>query len=303
MPEAEATARLHAQVIQSIEAGRSQRVVEPLLERLVAIATPGSEAALLAHRELADFRLKQHPWRALLHLKHVLKATPDDDHAHAMSAIAHALLGNFKSATKAYQVALTHAPTNAWYHHNLGHIWSVARNEPKRALLHLKKAFEELGDHAPEIVTSYMLCLQRLGGKHAEEAARIGFRATPAPREAAPRVEALPRSPRAVSAPPNLRQDDAVMSIMRGHVAPSSTHYRRVRKLWFQVRELLLVDAPSVNVLAACVDYAVLQAANSPETLRAVATRHGVAWKLLQTQYQTLVARAPKVVDKLRSQP
>jgi len=300
MPEAEATARLHAQVIQAIEAGRSKRVVEPLLERLVAIATPGSDAALLAHRELAEFRLKQHPWRSLLHLKHVLAATPDDDHAHAMSGIGHALLGNFKSATKAYQTALQHAPTNAWYHHNLGHIWSVARGEPKRALPHLKKAFDELGDQAPEIVTSYLLCLQRLGGKYAEEAARVALTTS---RKESPRIEGLPRSPRANSPPPNLRQDDAVMSIMRGHVAPSSTHYRRVRKLWFQVRELLLGDAPSVNVLAACVDYAVLQAASPPETLRAVATRHGVDWKLLQAQYETLVARAPKVVDKLRSQP
>ena len=93
------------------------------------------------------------------------------------------------------------------------------------------------------------------------------------------------------------------MSIMRRHVAPSSPHYRRVRKLWFQVRELLIVDAPSEDVLAACVDYAVLQAAKSPETLRAAAARHGVDWKLLQAQYETLVARAPKVVDKLRSQP
>ena len=296
MPEDEATTRLHAQVARAIEAGRSQRVVEPLLERLLAIAPEGSEAALLAHRELAEIRLRQNPWRALLHLRHVLRAAPGDDTLHAMSAIAHVLLGNFKSATKAYQVALRQAPSNPWYHHNLGHVWAVGRNDPKRALPHLKTAFEAIGGEEPETIASYVQCLERLGGRHAEEAARISA-------AHAPRARGVKADPLRKPMPRNLPSEDAVMTIMRTHLAPSSQRYRRVRKLWFQVKSLIENDAPSVSVLAACVDYAVLQASNSTETLRQVATRHDVDWRLLQAQYATLVLRAPTVVDKLRTQP
>jgi hypothetical protein len=302
MPEDEATARLHAQVVRAIEAGKSWRVMEPLLERLVAIAPEASEAALLAHRALAEHRIQQHPWRALLHLKHVLRASPNDDSLHAMTAIAHVLLGNFKSATKAYQIALRQAPTNPWYHHNLGHVWVVGRNDPKRALPHLRKAFEAIGAQEPETVVSYIDCLERLGGKHAEEAARLRGQNPPARKPKAPR-KPLAVSTSAPTSPPKAPDEDPVMSIVRAHMPMNSLRYRRVRKLWFQVRELLQVDAISVAVLAACVDYAVLQAAQSSESLAEVASRHGVDWKELRVQYAALVERAPKVVDKLRARP
>ena len=77
---------------------QGRRVVEPLLERIVSLAPDGSDASVFAHRHLAEYRIEDHPWRALLHLRKVVGAHPDDDVVHALMGLSHALLANFRSA-------------------------------------------------------------------------------------------------------------------------------------------------------------------------------------------------------------
>ncbi len=168
--ESIATRRLREQVEQALAGSQSRKVVEPLLERLVHIAPAGSEAALLGHRYLAEYRLEGHPWRALLHLKHVLAAHPEDDVAHAMCGLAHAMSGNYRAAVASYRSATQAAPENPWYHHNLGHLLDVALERPATALPHLRTAFELLGQDEPEVAASLIHCLSGMGPAMKERA-------------------------------------------------------------------------------------------------------------------------------------
>ncbi|MBN8614077.1 MAG: hypothetical protein J0L92_25995 [Deltaproteobacteria bacterium] len=171
--ESIATRRLREQAEHAIATAQSRKVVEPLLERLVSLAAPGSDAALLAHRYLAEYRLEDHPWRALLHLKHVLSAHPEDDVAHAMCGLAHAMSGNYRSAVTSYRAAAQAAAENPWYHHNLGHLLDVALDRPATALPHLRIAFELLGQDEPEVSASLIHCLSRMGPAMHERALSV----------------------------------------------------------------------------------------------------------------------------------
>ncbi|MDW8246527.1 MAG: hypothetical protein RMJ84_08110 [Sandaracinaceae bacterium] len=159
--ESSAVARLRQMVEEALAASRSRKVVEPLLERLLSMAPPGSHAALLAHRVLAEYRLFEHPWRALLHLRQVLKAHPEDDAAYAMQGVAHVASGNLYAAAASFRRALQLAPHNPWYHHNYGHLLDVAFNQPLRALPHLKQAYAHEGKKEAEVALSYLSCLFR----------------------------------------------------------------------------------------------------------------------------------------------
>ncbi|MBX7194814.1 MAG: hypothetical protein K1X94_22355 [Sandaracinaceae bacterium] len=167
------TRRLREQVEQALAASQSRKVIEPLLERLVHLAPRGSESSVLAHRTLAEYRLEEHPWRALLHLKHVLAVHPDDDVAHAMCGLAHAMSGHYRSAVASYRAASTSAPDNPWYHHNLGHLLDVALDRPGAALPHLRAAHQALGVEEAEVTASIIHCLGRLGARTRDEALSI----------------------------------------------------------------------------------------------------------------------------------
>lgn len=171
--ESTATRRLREQVEQALATSQSRKVIEPLLERLVSIAPAASEAAVLGHRYLAEYRLQEHPWRALLHLKQVIAVHPDDDVAHAMSGLAHAMSANYRAAVASYRAATLAAPENPWYHHNLGHILDVALDRASAALPHLRTAYEILGAEEPEVTASIVHCLSQLGAPQKLEAIAI----------------------------------------------------------------------------------------------------------------------------------
>lgn len=175
MTQAEsATARrLREQAERALAAGQGRKVLEPILERLVHAATPGSESSVFAHRGLAELRVQEHPWRALLHIKHVLAAHPRDDVAHAMAGLAHAISGHYRSSVAAYREATHCAPENPWYQHNLGHLLDVALESPSRALPHLRAAYDTLGDEEPEVAASLASCLARLGPRERSEALSV----------------------------------------------------------------------------------------------------------------------------------
>ncbi len=155
----------------------------PVLERLVAVAPEGSDHALFAHRHLAEFWVEENPWRALLHLRRIVRERRDDDVVHALMGLCHALLGNFRVAVGHYRRALSSSPRNPWYHHNVGHLLDVALATPAQALPHLRSAhrLEPLED---EITASLAHCLAGMGTlAEARGLAADAVRAAPRNRE------------------------------------------------------------------------------------------------------------------------
>jgi tetratricopeptide (TPR) repeat protein len=155
--------QLRRRVEHAIASDQGRRVIVPLLEKLASTALEGSPASIFAHRHLAEYRVEDHPWRALLSLRKVVVATPDDDVVHALMGLAQALLSNFRAAVEAYRRALAIAPRNPWYHHNLGHLLDVALDRPDQALKHLEQAHRGTSAGDPEIAASLAHCLARLG--------------------------------------------------------------------------------------------------------------------------------------------
>ena len=175
--------QLRRRAEQAIASDQGRRVIVPLLERLVTVAPEGSPASLYAHRHLAEYRVEEHPWRALLSLRKVVAAQPDDDVVHALMGLAQALLSNFRAAVEAYRRALAIAPRNPWYHHNLGHLLDVALERPEQALRHLEIAHKATAPNDPEIAASLAHCLARLGKLEQARVLAAGA-ATAAPRNA-----------------------------------------------------------------------------------------------------------------------
>jgi hypothetical protein len=166
--------RMRQQAERAIASSKSRNTILPLLERLVRAAPSGSEANRFAHRQLAELQVEQHPWRALGHLKQFLQAERaqsggecDDDGAYALFGLAHALLGNYRSAIDAYGRAVALAPRNPWYQHNLGHLLDVGIDRPKLALPHLEMAHRTAGPDDGEISASLAHCMARVGNLEA----------------------------------------------------------------------------------------------------------------------------------------
>jgi len=160
-------ARLRRLAEQALRRPRRGEDASRWLERLLGVSPDGSDDALFAHRHLAELCLEVDPWRAALHLRRVLAEQPDDDVGQALMGLCQALLGNFRSSVAAYRRALRVAPTNPWYHHNLGHLLDVALGAPRDALEHLRTA-HRLEPAEDEIGASLAHCLARLG--HQDEA-------------------------------------------------------------------------------------------------------------------------------------
>jgi tetratricopeptide (TPR) repeat protein len=149
--------------------------VLPMLHRLTRLADDGSDESLFANLHLAELLVERHPWRAALCARRVLAHRPDDDRGWATMALCQTLLGNYRSAVGAYQQALTVAPKNPWYAHNLGHILDVALGRPEDAVGWLKRAYQGATD-SDEVVASYAHALARV--RRIAEARKVLVRAT-----------------------------------------------------------------------------------------------------------------------------
>jgi tetratricopeptide (TPR) repeat protein len=124
----------------------------------------GSDAALFAHRHLAELHLEDNPWRAALHLRRAIDAghPRHGDVLHALMGLCQALLGNYAYAARCYRRALSFAPGTPWYHHNLGHLLDVGLEDLEGAEHHLRQAYEQEPLH-DEVVASLAHCLARRG--------------------------------------------------------------------------------------------------------------------------------------------
>src|SRR5580658_10280084 len=138
-----------------------------MLHRLARTAAPGSDERVFAHRQLAELLAEKNPWRAAIYAKRVIAERPDDDRGWALLGLSQTLLGHYRFAVTAYQKALTCAPRNPWYAHNLGHLLDVALDRAGDALEWLRAAYadaSELGHSASgDIAASFAHALGRAG--------------------------------------------------------------------------------------------------------------------------------------------
>jgi tetratricopeptide (TPR) repeat protein len=136
--------------------------VLPMLHRLARLAAEGSDECLFAHQHLAELLVERDPWRAALYARRVLAHRPDDDRGWATLALCQTLLGNYKFAVSAYHHALTSAPKNPWYAHNLGHLLDVALGRAEEAVGWLRRAYQS-ATYSGEVAASYAHALARVG--------------------------------------------------------------------------------------------------------------------------------------------
>jgi predicted Zn-dependent protease len=153
--------RLQSNIAWAVAHGLGARDLIPLLERLIRHSEPGSECRLAAERQLAELIVERAPWRAAVLTRGVLQHK-DDDGAWALFGLAHTLLGNHRSARRAYVRALSRAPGCPSYAHNLGHLIDVAFNQPHQALRWLRQAHVAAPGER-EIAASYAHALARSG--------------------------------------------------------------------------------------------------------------------------------------------
>ncbi len=136
--------------------------VLPRLARLARTSPPGSPNALFAERQLAELLAEKHPWRAAIHAKRVLAHAPEDDGAWALLGFCQTLLRNYRFAAHAYRQAVSRAPANPSYLHNLGHILDMALARPAEAIGWLRAAHEARPNNL-EMLASYAHALARGG--------------------------------------------------------------------------------------------------------------------------------------------
>src|SRR5690606_29066117 len=138
------------------------------------------------------------PWRAALLSRRILAHRRHDDGAWGVLALAQSLLGNHRYAVRSYRRALSLAPHNPFYAHNLGHLYDAVFDRPDLALPWLERALAWLERLAvaddrraarraeavrPEALASYAHALMRRGRTAAAQAVMrevVRGRATPA---------------------------------------------------------------------------------------------------------------------------
>lgn len=153
--------RLQHDVCWAIEQGLGPRDLIPMLERLERCAAPGSDAHLFARAQLAEVLVEHSPWRAALLCRSVLSVA-ETHRAWGVLGLAHTMLGNYRSAVRAYRRALQLCPDDPSAAHNLGHLLDVVFERPDQALPLLAAAHRALPADA-EIAGSYGHALLRCG--------------------------------------------------------------------------------------------------------------------------------------------
>jgi tetratricopeptide (TPR) repeat protein len=154
---------LRRQIEWTLARAVSPSDVLPMLHRLARIADEGSDESLFANVHLAELLVERDPWRAAIHARRVLVHRPADDRVWATIALCQTLLGNYKFAVSAYHHALSNAPKNPWYAHNLGHLLDVALGRAADALPWLERAYRGAGSTSGELASSYAHALARTG--------------------------------------------------------------------------------------------------------------------------------------------
>lgn len=300
--------RLRKRVERALANGARGSDVVRDLESIVREAEEGDRDALFAHRQLAELRLEESPWRAALHLRKLIAASAADDGVHALMGLCQAMLGNFKVAIGAYRKALELSPRNPWYHHNLGHLLDVGGGNARAAIKHLRFAYE-LEPAEDEIAASLAHCLARLGElDEARGLAENAVRSAPenvdhrallewvehgAPTGAATERRAGPEARAKVrgSAAARSRElaADPVIGLLAEHMPAAGftqEQVRRAQALWSDFSHRRGVRAARPEVYAAAIEYAMAMVhASQGITRAAVGRRYGVAPGSISNRY------------------
>lgn len=302
--------RLIRRAESALRRSRSRREVEPLLVKILALTPAGSDAALFAHRHIAELQLEESPWTAALHLRKVLEHRREDDVGHALLGLCHALLSNFGAAVASYRRALAISPRNPWYHHNLGHLLDVALSQPARALEHLTRA-HEMEPLEDEITASLAHCHAMLGQlveaaslakeaaklapKNSDHVALLAWVEDGAPAGHGPDVGKRGKNGRkpmrdlAGAAEPVTKEDANVLDVLeRGmrEAGYSPSQLERARALFRDFRDKKRLRIGKPEVYAAAVEYAItLVQGIHGVTQAAIARRYGIAKTSLSSRY------------------
>lgn len=303
--------RLRGKAEGLLAADSSRDDLEMLLDKLASLAPRESNDALFAHRHLAELRIERHPWRAAMHIRHALHVAPDDDLLHGLSGLCHALLDNYRCAASSYKRALSLAPRNPWYHHNLGHLLDVAMGDAKGALPHLRAAhvLEPLED---EITASLAHCLATLGElDEASALASDALAASPhngdhkallawiengAKKDDGPHAHRGGRN----SSPPmgdretrrRIHRHDDVVTLLDARMREagfSDAQRERARAIWSDFVSAHPQRVMKPEVAAAAVEYAIVFVHSLRGVTRAqVAKRYGVSLNALVSRYSQI---------------
>ena len=300
--------RLRKRVERALANGARGSDVLRDLESIIREAEEGDRDALFAHRQLAELRLEESPWRAALHLRKLIAAAAADDGVHALMGLCQAMLGNFKVAIAAYRKALELSPRNPWYHHNLGHLLDVGGGNARGAIKHLRFAYE-LEPAEDEIAASLAHCLARLGElDEARALAETAVRSAPenvdhqalldwvqhgAPTGAATERRAGPEARAKVrgSAAARSRElaTDPVITLLAEHMPNAGftqEQVRRAQALWSDFSHRRGVRAARPEVYAAAIEYAMAMVhASEGITRAAVGRRYGVTPSSISNRY------------------
>ena len=303
------TERLRYEIEGAIRASRSAKSIEPMLERLLQLASPGSDNELFARRHLSEMLLSERPWQAALHLRVIARYEANDDVVHALTGLCHALMGNFRTAIRAYRRALAIEPSNPWYHHNVGHLMDVALSRPAEALHHLRLAHRyEPEEH--EIAASLAHCLGQL--ERWQEAEELATRAASlAPRnkdhrlllewlrsrqQDAPKERGNKRGKAAKSAAEQRRSETILeRGVLRQldrsmrEAGFSSAQRKSAKALWIDFHRMTSVRTSKPEVIAAAVEYACASIWGLSSSSRAsIAKRYGVGRAALSRHYSRI---------------
>lgn len=144
--------------------GYPPRELIPMLDKLIAHAQQGSDAAIFGMRELARLLVAVKPWRAARLASEVLRYG-DDVEAWSTLGIALSMLGHFRAAARAHRRALALNPKCAVTLHNLGHLLDVGLGRPDRGLHYLHQALRAQPEDL-EIAASCAHALLGLGRRN-----------------------------------------------------------------------------------------------------------------------------------------
>ncbi len=311
------TKRLRRDVEWALRRALDPGDVLPLLHRLARKAPEGSDESVFAHRQLAELLAERHPWRATLHARKALAHCPDDERAWAVLGLCQTLLGNYRFAVSSYHHALTCAPKNPWYAHNLGHLLDVALGRAHDALFWLRTAYKGAAQNA-EIAASYAHALARAG--EVGEAKRVLSRALkrgptrelsalsrwldlgapdrdpplrPRPVPATFSMEEAETSPSSRRLPGRNRRTDAnaleaTLSRGLGSLPLDARQRARARALARDVAARSAPAARSVESLAAAVAYAIVYVDHVPLTQAEVAACFRVSAASVRGRFKEL---------------
>lgn len=147
---------------RSLWAGERPEHLRAAFVELAQSSAVGSKAWQFALGHLAALLGPEDPWKASVVARRLLSQTPKDHVAWGVLGLSQSLLGNVKYAIHCYERALSIAPNEPRYAHNLGHLYDAALDKPERALPLLRLAHER-EPRSADIAASYAHALGRAG--------------------------------------------------------------------------------------------------------------------------------------------